>query len=186
MCVCVMSVTARVSARKLCVCECVQTAVCPLSVCCQLSDWKLLFQISNKRLFPKCSLSADTLLFLLNEAKPVVQRQSVNKRGDTKKGFINSCKQNYLKRCEERVRSRERWEGGRTERKSATVSREGTRSHSRCRYFFPPGRLLWFGEEFWLRPVWSLLQCDPVQMASLLSPLCLQHTAGTVTDAQHS
>lgn len=71
-------------------------------------------------------------------------------------------------------------------RKSATVSREGKLSHSRCHYFFSHQWLLWFGEEFWLRPVWSLLQCDPVQMASSLSPVCLQHTAGTVTDVQHS
>lgn len=78
-CVCAMSAAARVSARKLRISECVQAAVYPLSVCCQLSDWKLLFQMSNKRLSPKCSLCADTLCSLLNEAKPVAQRQSVNK-----------------------------------------------------------------------------------------------------------
>lgn len=131
------------------------------------------------QMFALCRYTA----FLLNEAKPVVQRQSVNKRLNTKKGFINSCKHSYLKRCEERVRSGEKWGWrgcvGCTERKSASVSREGKRSHSRWRYFFPPGRLLWSGEEFWLRLVWSLIQWDPVQMASSLS-------AGTVADAQQS
>lgn len=185
-CVCAMSVTAWVSARKLCVCECVQASVCPLSVCCQLSDWKLLFQICNKRLFPKCSLSADTLLFLLNEAKPVAQRQSVNKRGNTKKDLSTHVSRTISRGVKKEWDPERLWWGGCKERKSATVSREGKRSHTRCHYFFPPGRLLWFGEEFWLRPVWSLLQCDPVQMASSPSPLCLQHTAETVTDAQHS
>ncbi len=125
-CVYVMSVTALVSARKLCACECLQTTVCTLSVCCQLSDWELLFQIGNKRLSPKCSLSTDTLLFLLNEAKPVVQRQRVNKRGNTKKDLSTHVSGTISRG----VRSRERREGCR-ERKSTTVSREGKRSHSR-------------------------------------------------------
>lgn len=168
-CVCVMSVTALVSARKVCVCECVQTSVCTLSVCCQLSNWELLFQINNKRLFPKCSLSADTLLFLLNEAKPVAQRQRVNKRGNTKKDLSTHVSGTISRG----VRSRERWEG-RRERKSTTVNREGKRSHSR--YFVissqPDG---YYG----LERSSGCVPCgrcygDPVQMATSLSPLCLQ------------
>lgn len=59
-------------------------AVYPLSVCCQLSEWKLPFQSSEKKApGPKRSPSEDTLRSphcLLNEAKPAAQRQSVNKR----------------------------------------------------------------------------------------------------------
>lgn len=181
-----MSVTAWVSARKLCVGECAQTAVCPLSVCCQLSDWKLALsnqqQKALSQMFALCRYTA----FLLNEAKPVVQRQSVNKRGDTKKDLSTHVSIASQEVWRKREIQREVGGSGCMERKSGTISREGKRSHTRRRYFFPLWRLLWFEEEFWLLPVWSLLQCDPVQMASSLSPLCLQHTAGTVTDAQHS
>lgn len=129
-----------------------------------------LFQIKNKRLwFARCRYAA----FLLNEAKPVVQRQSVNKWegeagwGGAQKKDLSTHVSIVISRGVKKEGDPERRgvEGGRTERKSATVSREGKRSHGRCPYFFPPGRLLWFGEEFWLRLVWSLVQCDPVQMA---------------------
>lgn len=55
----------------------------PLSVCCQLSNWKLLFQISNKRLFPKCSLCRYRVPF--EHSKVAAQRQSVIKWRNTKR-----------------------------------------------------------------------------------------------------
>lgn len=102
----------RLSARKLCVSVNVYRPLfVPYRYAANCRTGSCSFKAATKGSLPKCSLCADTLLFLLNEAKPVVSRQSMNKRGGTKKGFINSCKQNYLKRCEERVRSAEMWGG---------------------------------------------------------------------------
>lgn len=60
-CVCVSEWVA-IPARKLWACECGQATVYPLSVCCQLSDWKLLFQISKQKalsqMFALCRYTA--------------------------------------------------------------------------------------------------------------------------------
>lgn len=147
------------------------------------------FKSTTKGSFPNVpSLQIHTVL-LFNEAKLVLQRQSVDKRGNTKKA-LSAHVSKTISRGVKKEWDSERGKGGYMGRRGTTVA--GKCSHS-CFFFsfffffgFPPKQLLWSGEEFWPHPVWSLLQCDPVQMASSLSPLCLQHTAGTVTDVQRS
>lgn len=96
-------------------------------------------QKTLSQMFPLCRYTP----LLLNEAKLVLQKQNVDKRGNTKVGFINSCKQNYLKRCEIKI-WRKRGRKGRVcgERKSTTVA--GKRSHS-CFFRFPSKHSLWSG-----------------------------------------
>lgn len=139
-CVCVMSVTARISAQNCTLLNEYRRLVVPISPCRQLSGWRLLFQISNKRLVPSLQIHYTPLL--LKEAKLVLQKQNADKRGNTKVGFINSCKQNYLKRCEIKIRRKGRKGRVRGGRKSATVA--GKSSHS-CFFRFPSKHLLWSG-----------------------------------------
>lgn len=89
-------------------------------------------QKALSQMFPLCRYTA----FLLNEAKPVVQRQSMDKRGSTKKDLST-----HVSRTISRGVKKE-WDPERGRgcmgRKTTTVRREGKCSHSCCHYSSHP------------------------------------------------
>lgn len=85
LCVHVMSVTARASARKLCVCECVQFIPYRYAANCQTGNCS--FNSATKGSFPNVR-SLQIRCFSSWMKHEVVQRQSVKKTGNTMKVLL--------------------------------------------------------------------------------------------------